>query len=86
MTPQIAIAVLPYLKTSGRIVYREIEFCNSDDRDGLAPEVLEHVRALTSMFFLRDNLRIKNVTIAVLAFADEADIRAHNRRLMEFQA
>ncbi len=86
MIPSAQFAVVPYLKTSGRVVYRGITFRASSDVDGLTPEEQEHVKSLTAMFFLRDNLQIQATTFAVVPAASADQIRDNARKLAEFQA
>jgi len=65
-------AILPYLKISRPECIRGIRFRASDDLNGLAENIKSHLRTLFSMFFLRDNLRIKRMTYAHLPLDDDA--------------
>src|SRR6266540_3847992 len=59
--------VLPYLKTSSPVMVRGIQFRSSDDIDFLPKETQEALKAIFSVFFLRDNLRIKRMTYAYIS-------------------
>jgi hypothetical protein len=65
-------AILPYLKTSGLVKVRGIEFRSSNDLKGLSDQVQEHLRALFSMFFLRANHRIKEMVYSHLDFSSSS--------------
>lgn len=59
-------AVLPYVKTSGPVVIRGIQFRSSTDLAGLPPSLQDQLTPLLSMFFLRDDLRILRMTYTCL--------------------
>ena len=53
--------ILPYLMTSKPVAIRGVGFRSSNDTEGLSPEVMAKVKTLFSMFFLRGNLRIREM-------------------------
>lgn len=59
-------AVFPYLKTSQPITVRGLQLRGSSDLDGLPSDAREQLTSLLSLFFLRDNLRIVQMTYAYL--------------------
>lgn len=63
-------AILPYLKTSEPIQVRGIQFRSSDDVEGLPEESKNHLKVLTSLFFLKDSLRILKMTYARIEIED----------------
>ena len=79
-------AFLPYLKTSDQVHYRQLVFLSTENLAGLESSVAKHVRTLASMFFLRDDLRIQNLTCAVIEGDDASDIQRKVSDLAEFQA
>lgn len=58
--------ILPYLKTSSAVNIRGVTFRNSSDIDNLDSETKENICILLSMFFLKDNLQIKEMSYALL--------------------
>ena len=84
MDEKVLFAILPYLKTSKQVYIRGIRFRASDDLDGLAEDIRSHLRILFSMFFLRDDLRIKEMTYAYLPLDDDREKKRNVlRRLRE---
>ncbi|MCK4346329.1 MAG: hypothetical protein KAX05_13680 [Bacteroidales bacterium] len=63
--------ILPYLKTSKPFEIRGVQFHNSLGIDSFPKEVKQHIKTLTSMFFLRDNLRIKQMACAHVEIEDK---------------
>jgi hypothetical protein len=79
-------AFFPYLKSTGIVRYRHIEFGTTGDVSRLSPDVADHVKTLAAMFFLRDNLRIRDMTFAVLQANDPENLASLNESIGEFQA
>jgi hypothetical protein len=65
-----AIAVFPFLKTTNALQLGCFRFRSTDDLDGLGEEDAQHVRAVSQMFFLRDDLRIRSSSYAMLPSLD----------------
>src|SRR5580704_12321881 len=79
-------AFFPYLKSTGIVRYRDITFGTTNDVSHLAQEVAHHVTTLAAMFFLRDNLRIRDMTFAVLPANDPETLASLIESSGEFQA
>jgi hypothetical protein len=93
-------AFFPYLKTSNPIQYRGLVIKNSEDASGMSPEAVRHLETLRAMFFLRDHVRIKEVSYTFHVSARErvgvseflvsalrrADVSEFVKKLLEFQA
>jgi len=78
--------VMPYLKTSRPVSVRGIRLVSSDQLDELSEDARAHLRSLCSMFYLRDEFRIRSMTCGVV------DVKAllakginPDRRLWEVQ-
>jgi len=86
MEKKDVFAILPYLKTTGRVPIRGILFRSSDDLEGLSTEQQGHLRTLFAMFFLQNDYRIKRMTYALFPVSE--DRKAYQdifRRLYEAQ-
>ncbi|MBN3396918.1 hypothetical protein CF074_04295 [Clostridium botulinum] len=66
-------AIFPYLKTSNSLSIRGIQFRSSSDIDSVPIEIKEHLETIFAMFFLRDNLRIKDMTYTYIKSEDKAE-------------
>lgn len=66
--------IIPYLKTSDSIIIRGFKFESSRNIEAYTPEVREHLEILFSMFYLRDDLRIKDMTFNYIECEDDVDI------------
>lgn len=73
-------AILPYLKTSGTVVSRGIDFRSSTEVGSLAQATKQHLSTLFSMFFLKDEFRIKQMLYACL---DITDSEPKNSQIMQ---
>lgn len=73
-------AILPYLKTSETITIRGIDFRSSAEIDSLVQSTKQHLSVLFSMFFLKDELRIKQMSYACL---DMTDSDPKNEQVMQ---
>ncbi len=65
-------AILPYLKTSGTVTIRGIDFKGSVELGSLDPPTKQHLLTLFSLFFLKDDLRIKEMSYAYLEITDKS--------------
>lgn len=84
---QHLFAIFPYLKTSTPVFYKNLTLRNCSDTNGLSNEAIHHLKVLRSMFMLRHNVRIQNVTYAYLFPAGEqAQTTQFIQSLLEFQA
>jgi hypothetical protein len=77
--PAFAIAVFPFLKTETPVRLGGYTFRSTTDREGLPPEQEKAVREITQMLFVKDDLRVKSASYAILP-----DIQVHSgdRRLV----
>ena len=73
-------AILPYLKTSGTVTIRGIHFRSNTELDALDQSTREHLSTLFSMFFLKDDLRIKQLSYACL---DTTDNDPKNKQVVQ---
>ncbi len=71
MEKKDVFAILPYLKTTGRVPIRGILFRSSDDLEGLSTEQQGHLRTLFAMFFLQNDYRIKRMTYALFPVSED---------------
>jgi hypothetical protein len=79
-----SFVILPYLRTSGPVHIRGIGFRSSSELQALPPDSRRHLETLFEMFFVRDNLRITEMTYACLEPPDDEQIRHQmHRRLHE---
>jgi len=87
MAQSLSFAFLPYLKTSEPIRYKDIVFRNIEDLTDLSAEAIEHLNVLRRMFFLRDNLLIKQITYTTIQRQneDEWGDKTFLEQLREFQ-
>lgn len=79
-------AFFPYLKTSGPVLYRSLTIRRSDDSTDLPPDAVRHLETLRAMFFLRDHLRIQNVSYAFHTSSEDFSASEFTQQLLEFQA
>jgi hypothetical protein len=68
---KVIFVILPYLKTAKPVNIRGITFRSSNDLDGLSTEDQRHLKNLFAMFFLRNSLRITEMTYALLQLEDD---------------
>lgn len=69
-TPGHGIAVFPFLKTAQAIQLGNFIFRSTDDVEGLGDEDAQHVREVSQMLFLKDDLRIRSAAYAMLPSLD----------------
>lgn len=69
-TPPYSLAMFPFLKTSAPVSIGNITFRSTDDTSQLSAEQAERVREIAEMLFLKNDLRIKTATYAVVPFID----------------
>jgi len=60
------IAVFPFLKTGEPVRLGSFTFKSTDDTTGLSDEDAAHVREVAQMLFLKDDLRIRSASYAML--------------------
>ena len=65
-----AIALFPYLKTSGRFTFGDFEFRSTDDLDGVDEDDRSHIRDVCDMLFLQDDLIVESATYCLLSEVD----------------
>lgn len=65
------IAVFPYLKTTDSLKYKDLEIHSSQNISELDTDISSYVDDLSSMFFLRDDVRIKNLSIVTCTTKNE---------------
>ncbi len=68
--PSQGIAVFPFLKTAQTIRFGNFLFRSTDDIEGLEDRDAQHVRELSQMLFLKDDLRIRSAVYAMLPSLD----------------
>lgn len=79
-------AFFPYLKTSESVHYRSLTIRSSDNPTDLPPDAIRHLEMISTMFFLRDHLRIQKMSYAFNAPSEEFSASEFTRQLLEFQA
>lgn len=79
-------AFFPYLKTSESVHYRSLTIRSSDDPTDLPPDAIRHLEMISTMFFLRDHLRIQKMSYAFHAPSEEFSASEFTRQLLEFQS
>jgi len=65
-TPGRAIAVFPFLKTTDPIQLGSFTFRSTDDTSNLGSDDATHVREIADMLFMKDDLRIRSASYAML--------------------
>lgn len=65
-----SIAVFPFLKTRDAVAIGEFNFRPTEDTTGLSPEQAKSVAEIASMLFLKDDLRIRSASYAVVPFVN----------------
>lgn len=77
-----AFAILPYIKTKEFFHVAGITFRSNQDTKGLTPEEVDHLKGITSLFYLADDKPINEVVYALLRLSDDRDqSNAHFRQL-----
>jgi hypothetical protein len=64
--PGRAIAVFPFLKTTGRIQLGSFSFRSTDDTSELEQDDAANVREIADMLFLKDDLRVRSASYAMM--------------------
>lgn len=62
-----SVVVFPFLKTEEAVSIGELSFRSTEDTAGLTAEQSETVNEIASMLFLRDNLRLRSASYAIVA-------------------
>ncbi|HWR82054.1 MAG TPA: hypothetical protein VN285_01995 [Candidatus Deferrimicrobium sp.] len=65
-----SFAVFPYLKTTDAVTVGQLTFRSTDVSNELTSKQKEHLSDIASMLFLKDNLRIKSASYALIPFID----------------
>jgi len=81
-----SIVVFPFLKTNGAVTIGHHTFRSTDDTDGLSSGQTFCLNEICSMLFLRDNLRIKSSSYAVVPFIDFKNSTAPLEHLVNIQS
>lgn len=81
-----SIVVFPFLKTNGAVTIGQQTFRSTDDTDGLSSGQEICLNEICSMLFLRDNLRIKSSSYAVVPFIDFKNSTTPLEHLMNMQS
>jgi hypothetical protein len=81
-----SIVVFPFLKTEDAVSLGDITFQSTDDTEGLSPEQAGCVKELANMLFLKDNLRIKSASYAIVPFIDLSSQLGNVEYFMNVQA
>lgn len=81
-----SIVVFPFLKTLEAVPIGNHTFRSTEDRDGLTIEQSNSVAEIASMLFLRDNLRIRSASYAVVPYIDLDRQPAEVEHLRDVQA
>ena len=68
--PKYSIAVFPFLKTESPVRLGDLEFRSTIDVDGLPQGQASSVVEVSRMLFLRDNLRIRSASYAIVPLID----------------
>lgn len=68
--PGRAIAVFPFLKTTNPIQLGSFSFRSTDDTSDLEKDDASNVREIADMLFLKDDLRIRSASYALLPQLD----------------
>ena len=80
--PGRAIAVFPFLKTTDAIQLGSFSFRSTDDTSDLEKDNAANVREIADMLFLKDDLRVRSASYAMLPPLDLASDRLSDGRLM----
>ena len=81
-----SFTVFPYLKTSNAVSVGQLTFRSTDVTDELTSKQGDYVNDIASMLFLKDNLRIKSASYALIPFIDINHPEPHIEHLKNVQA
>lgn len=84
--PGRAIAVFPFLKTTDAIQLGSYSFRSTDDTSDLEKDDATHVREIAEMLFLKDDLRVRSASYAMLQTLDLDKTDAAVSELQRIQA
>ena len=65
-----SFAVFPYLKTNNAVSIGQLTFRSTDVTDELTSKQADYLNDIANMLFLKDNLRIKSASYALIPFID----------------
>lgn len=77
-----AIAVFPFLKTSGAVRIGGINFRSTDDVEGLTADQATAISEIRQMLYVQDDLRVKSATYAVIP---KLDVHSNDIQLLHLQ-
>lgn len=83
--PKVVFAVFPYLRSEGTFTYRRIGFFSNTSEE-MPARFAADVKSLAAMFFLRDNLRLVNLTFAAFEYRNDSELAYFTNVIAEFQA
>jgi hypothetical protein len=78
--------VFPFLKTEEAVSIGELNFRSTEDTAGLTAEQSETVNEIATMLFLRDNLRLRSASYAIVPYINLDAQRAEIAYLADIQA
>ncbi len=81
-----SFAVFPYLKTRNAVSIGQLTFRSTDITDELTSVQADYVNDIASMLFLKDNLRIKSASYALIPFIDINHLEPDIENLKNVQA
>jgi hypothetical protein len=76
-------ALLPYLTTSRPLQIRGVTFRATNDVEGQPADVLAHLSTITRLFFFREELRLKEMSYAVVSDVNDDEQRVFFQKLWE---
>jgi hypothetical protein len=87
MNTPASLAIFPYLKTTKPIKYKDLVFRNIEDRTGVTEEINRDLDILSRIFFLRDDLLLKEPSYTIVERSSSEEQGAENllNQLREFQ-
>jgi Apea-like HEPN len=67
---QYSFVIFPYLKTSAEVSIGQLTFRSTDDPGDLPPAAAGHLREISKMLFMQDDLRIRSASYAAVPLID----------------
>jgi Apea-like HEPN len=81
-----SVVVFPFLRTQEAVPIGELSFRSTEDTASLTAEQSESVNDIASMLFLRDNLRLRSASYAIVPYIDLDAQRPEIGYLADIQA
>ncbi len=81
---EMFIVVFPYLKSSKKFMYKDIEFRNINDISGFSKRISNHLSIIKNLFYLRDNFLLDQITYSVLQIPIK-DIKTKNKLFLQLR-